>query len=76
MPTLNKQTATPEVKPFAITVRLDSEIAQSVFELSTALRISRTDAIRILIDQGRRAVASGNLGNGLITHPTTATARS
>jgi hypothetical protein len=69
MPTLNKQTATPEVKPFAITVRLDSEIAQSVYELSTALRISRTDAIRILIDQGRRAVASGNLGNGLISNP-------
>lgn len=69
MPILNKQTATPEVKPFAITVRLDSEIAQSVFELSSALRISRTDAIRILIDQGRRAVASGNLASGLIKVP-------
>lgn len=69
MPTLTKQPATPEVKPFAITVRLDSEIAQSVYELSSALRISRTDAIRILIDQGRRAVASGNLASGLIKTP-------
>ena len=69
MPTLTKQPATPEVKPFAITVRLDSEIAQSVFELSSALRISRTDAIRILIDQGRRSVASGNFAQGLIKTP-------
>jgi len=61
MPKLQLPTATPEVKPFAITVRLDSEIAQAVWELSRSLRVSRTDAIRILINQGVSKVSASGL---------------
>jgi hypothetical protein len=61
MPKAQLPPATPEVKPFAITVRLDSEIAQAVWELSRSLRVSRTDAIRILINQGVSRVSTQGL---------------
>lgn len=61
MPKVQLPPANPEVKPFAITVRLDSEIAQAVWELSKSLRVSRTDAIRILINQGVNRVADRGL---------------
>ena len=61
MPKTLTNPSNPEVKPFAITVRLDSEIAQAVWELSKDLRVSRTDAIRILLNQGIKRITTNGL---------------